>query len=73
MTRKHPSYMTYMGHNSYKICSWSAPHGMYRESMGTYDYFRARAIVGTENCRNPKTCHKQTHQHEFDSVEEEKV
>ena len=66
MTIAHKSYMVKWGHNQYRIYSWSQYCKMYSESSASYPYHQARAIIGAENCRNPRTCTRQTHDHEGD-------
>lgn len=59
----HKSYLVKWGPNQYKVYTWVETCRMYSESMSSFSYHQARAYVGSENCRNPQTCTKSTHDH----------
>jgi len=58
---KHKTYMYRQG-GGWIVCSWDDKAKCYRTS-GELQHAIARAAVGTDNCRNPGNCNKQTHQH----------
>lgn len=44
------------------VSSWDESVKCYRLS-GERSYWEARAAVGSDNCRNPETCGKESHTH----------
>jgi len=59
---KHKSTMYRQG-SGWIVSSWSDRYQAY-ELSGELTYWSARARVGTDNCKNPDTCRKISHNHQ---------